>query len=384
MSAIPFVTLDEPRYGVAVPVSPLVRRVIANNPSKYTYLGTGTYIVGTGDVAVIDPGPQLDDHRDALAAALDGDTCSGDPGHPLPFRSLAAGRVAARRDRRAHGRLRAAPATDFEIAARRPRCRDDAEPDDDAAKVEESTRHWTSSPTSASPTARSRRWAPGGRCAPCTHPGTPSNHMCYALDEERALFTGDHVMGWSTTVVSPPDGDMRAYIDSLRKVMDARRRIAVAHPRRAGDVTQPFLDAFLAHRLRARGAGARPQCGPASRRSPTWSRCCTPTCARSCTRPAGRSVLSHLIKLVDDGPVTVEGQAGRHERTCRRPEPGGVPVTQILVEDAALGEPIERLLHRRGQRAVDALDLGDLVGGGPLQLGQFAEVLDDGGGQSPA
>ena len=73
MSAIPFVTLDDPRYGAAVQVSPLVRRVIANNPSKFTYLGTGTYIVGHGDVAVIDPGPTLDEHRDALAAALEGE-----------------------------------------------------------------------------------------------------------------------------------------------------------------------------------------------------------------------------------------------------------------------------------------------------------------------
>ncbi|HEX2784184.1 MAG TPA: MBL fold metallo-hydrolase, partial [Ilumatobacteraceae bacterium] len=72
MSAIPFVTLDVPRYGEAVAVSPLVRRVIADNPSKYTYFGTGTYIIGHDDVAVIDPGPLLDSHRDALAAALDG------------------------------------------------------------------------------------------------------------------------------------------------------------------------------------------------------------------------------------------------------------------------------------------------------------------------
>src|SRR4029077_14267197 len=72
MSAIPFVTLDDPRYGIAVQVSPLVRRVIANNPSKYTYFGTGTYIVGHGDVVVIDPGPVLDEHREALAAAIEG------------------------------------------------------------------------------------------------------------------------------------------------------------------------------------------------------------------------------------------------------------------------------------------------------------------------
>ena len=66
---IPFVRpLDDVRYGTVQQVSPLIRRVIANNPSKYSYRGTGTYIVGHGDVAVIDPGPSLDDHRDALAA----------------------------------------------------------------------------------------------------------------------------------------------------------------------------------------------------------------------------------------------------------------------------------------------------------------------------
>ncbi|MGE3590855.1 MAG: MBL fold metallo-hydrolase, partial [Ilumatobacteraceae bacterium] len=73
MTLIPFVTLDDPRYGQVVDLSPLVRRVVAENPSKFTYHGTGTYIVGRGDVAVIDPGPALDGHRDALAAALDGE-----------------------------------------------------------------------------------------------------------------------------------------------------------------------------------------------------------------------------------------------------------------------------------------------------------------------
>ena len=73
MTAIPFVTLDDPRYGEAVEVAPLVRRVIARNPSKFTYHGTGTYLVGRGDVVVIDPGPALDSHRDALVAALAGE-----------------------------------------------------------------------------------------------------------------------------------------------------------------------------------------------------------------------------------------------------------------------------------------------------------------------
>ena len=67
MTAIPFVTLDDPRYGEAVEVAPLVRRVIAHNPSKFTYHGTGTYLVGRGDVVVIDPGPALDSHRETVA-----------------------------------------------------------------------------------------------------------------------------------------------------------------------------------------------------------------------------------------------------------------------------------------------------------------------------
>ncbi|MBI4933496.1 MAG: MBL fold metallo-hydrolase, partial [Actinobacteria bacterium] len=72
MTVIPFVTLDDPRYGESVEVAPLVRRVIAKNPSKFTYHGTGTYIVGDTEVAVIDPGPDLPDHRIALEAALQG------------------------------------------------------------------------------------------------------------------------------------------------------------------------------------------------------------------------------------------------------------------------------------------------------------------------
>lgn len=80
--SIPFVTLDDPRYGEAVQVAPLVRRVIAKNPSKFTYHGTGTYIVGDGDVAVIDPGPMVDSHRDVGGSAR-GSAGERDPRHPL-------------------------------------------------------------------------------------------------------------------------------------------------------------------------------------------------------------------------------------------------------------------------------------------------------------
>ena len=86
MAEIPFVApLDDPAYGEVVALSPLVRRIVANNPSKYSYRGTGTYIIGHGDVAVIDPGPDLDSHRVALDAALGRFTGAGDSRDALPF-----------------------------------------------------------------------------------------------------------------------------------------------------------------------------------------------------------------------------------------------------------------------------------------------------------
>ncbi len=94
-----FRTLDDVEYGRVDQVSPLIRRVIAENPSKFTYRGTGTYIVGRGDVVVIDPGPRLDSHREALAGGAARRARAGDPDHPLPRRPLAARGLAARRDR---------------------------------------------------------------------------------------------------------------------------------------------------------------------------------------------------------------------------------------------------------------------------------------------
>ena len=84
----------------------------------------------------------------------------------------------------------------------------------------------------------------------CVHtPGHTSNHMCYALKEEKALFTGDHVMGWSTTVVAPPDGDMGDYLASLKKLL--ARDDAILWPTHGGPVRDPktFIAAYLAHRL---------------------------------------------------------------------------------------------------------------------------------------
>ena len=303
MSAIPFVTLDEPRYGTAVQVSPLVRRVIANNPSKYTYLGTGTYIVGHGDVAVIDPGPMLDAHRDALAACLDGSRvrailvthCHSDHS-PLAawLRELTGAPTIAFGP---HGSVEPAAADDGEI--------------EEGVTLEETT-DLDFDPDVRVGDGEVAAMGDGWTMRGVHTPGHTSNHMCFALDEERALFTGDHVMGWSTTVVSPPDGDMRDYIDSLRKVM-VRDDVSL-WPTHGAPVTEPkpFLQAFLEHRLdREAQVVAAVRSGLSDIEG--MVKVMYADVREELHKPAARSVLSHLVKLVDDGVVTVEGK-GKESR----------------------------------------------------------------------
>ena len=306
MSAIPFVTLDEPRYGTAVQVSPLVRRVIANNPSKYTYLGTGTYIVGHGDVAVIDPGPMLDEHRDALVACLEGSRvrailvthCHSDHS-PL---------AAWLREQTGAPTFAFGPHGSVESAA-------DDGPDD--GEIEEGVTLEETTDLEFDPDVRVgdgevAAMGDGWTMRGVHTPGHTSNHMCFALDEERALFTGDHVMGWSTTVVSPPDGDMRDYIDSLRKVM-ARNDLSL-WPTHGAPVTEPkaFLHAFLEHRLdREAQVVAAVRSGLSDIEG--MVKVMYADVREELHKPAARSVLSHLVKLVDDGVVTVEGK-GKESR----------------------------------------------------------------------
>jgi glyoxylase-like metal-dependent hydrolase (beta-lactamase superfamily II) len=308
VTSIPFVTLDDPQYAQVVQVSPLVRRVVANNRSKYTYLGTGTYIVGRRDVAVIDPGPLLDSHRDALVAALDGLTvraivvthCHSDHSPLAAWLHEATG----------------APRVAYGPHVVDPGWIDDdddpEEPDEpDQSAVSDADEPKEALDVAFEPDVRvvdgDLAAAGDGWTLRAVHtPGHTSNHMAFALDQERALFTGDHIMGWSTTVITPPDGDMRAYVESVRKVRS--RLDDVLWPTHGGPVRDvaPFVDAYLAHRLE-REAQVLAAVRAGVDLVPEMVQRLYVGVDEKLHRAAGRSVLAHLIKLVDDGLVAYEG-----------------------------------------------------------------------------
>ena len=323
MDAVEFLTLDRESftYGAAQPVAPLVRRVIAENPSKFTYFGTGTYIVGGdanghGDVVVIDPGPRLDAHRDAVAAALGSSTvrailvthCHAD--HSPLAAWLAAESGAPTVAFGPHGDdtwdIGDDPVVDEPPA-------DDAPadgPDEDAEPVVEESTDRDFTPDIVAATGDVVAAADGWVMTALHTPGHTSNHMCFALDDgmTRTLFTGDHVMGWSTTVVSPPDGDMAAYLESLRVV--AGRRDGVAIPTHGPPIPDParFVNDLVEHRLQREA-----QVLDAVRRGldtiPAMVEVLYAAVRKELHKPARRSVLAHLVKLVDDGTVAVDGGA---------------------------------------------------------------------------
>ncbi|MSP52491.1 MAG: MBL fold metallo-hydrolase [Alphaproteobacteria bacterium] len=226
-------TLDF-RYGEVATISPLVRRIIARNPSPFTFHGTGTYIVGHGEVAVIDPGPAIEAHVAAIRTALANETVT----HILVTHTHRDHSPAAVLLHEATG----APTYGFgPHGSGRP---------DSGAEVEEGG-DYSFQPhvqVRTGNTIEGRDWT-----FEAVHtPGHTSNHICYALSNEKALFCGDHVMGWSTTVVSPPDGDMRAYFESLRTCLArADTKDSVYYPTHGApvDAPRPLVAALLAHRV---------------------------------------------------------------------------------------------------------------------------------------
>lgn len=305
--AIPFVPrIDHEPYAQVVQVSPLVQRVIAQNPSKFSYHGTGTYLLGTDDVVVIDPGPKLDSHRLALTAALSGRNvvgivvthCHSDHS-PLTqwlHEETGAPRFAIGPHRVYDGFVEEDDHDESED--------DPTEVKDDA---ERETIDLAFSPDIAVIDDERFLSTPEFSLTAVATPGHTSNHLAIAMDTEHALFTGDHVMGWSTTIVSPPDGDMRQYFESMHKVIARDDRIL--WPTHGGPITAPqeFLRAYLEHRME-RERQIVQQIASGNVTIPGIVKVLYAQVDKKLHRPARRSVWSHLRKLVDDGVIaTVDG-----------------------------------------------------------------------------
>jgi len=276
-------------YGKLEPVAPRVRRIVARNPGPFTYKGTGTYVVGEGEVAVIDPGPDLPEHLEALLASLDGERVT----HILVTHTHRDHSPAARPLKEATG----APTYGFGPHAGGKR---------GEAAVEEGG-DWDFAPDIVVRDGDLIEGT-GWRFEAVHTPGHTSNHLCFALPDSGILFSGDHVMGWSTSVVAPPDGEMAAYMDSLDKLLS--RSDAVYWPTHGPAITDParHVRAFVAHR-REREAGIV-ECLKSGLEAPDAivERLyvgLNPALRRAATR----SVLAHLIDLIGRDIVAADGPA---------------------------------------------------------------------------
>lgn len=275
-------------YGLAEAVAPGVRRLLAANPSPFTEKGTQTYLVGAGEVAVIDPGPDLPEHVEAILAATAGE------------------RIAAilcthtHRDHSPASRPLAA-ASGAPIVGCAPLAIEDDGPRADAAF------DFDYAPDRILADGE-RLDGSGWSLEAVATPGHTSNHLCFTLAGTGVLFTGDHVMGWSTTVVSPPDGDMTLYMESLDRLLERDDRIYLPAHGPAVDKPQAHVRALIGHRrMRERQILAQLEAGeghiPAM--VATMYRDIDPRLHPA----AGRSVLAHLVDLERRGLVREEGEA---------------------------------------------------------------------------
>jgi glyoxylase-like metal-dependent hydrolase (beta-lactamase superfamily II) len=290
--AIPFRRDDALAPGAVEKTVPgLVRRILCDNPSAFTFRGTNTYLIGGGEggVAVLDPGPADPAHLAAILSATRGERVS---------------RILVSHTHRDHspGAAALAAATGAPTFGFGPHLTPPSEggeggdhgfrPDIRLADGE---------------TIEGNGW----RLTALHTPGHCGNHLCFALEGTGTLFSADHVMSWSTSIVSPPDGDMAAYMRSLRRVRERYDRLLLPGHGPAITEPEPFLAALAAHReeREARVAEALVRAGRA-----TAAELVPPVYGPLDPRlvaAAGRSLLAHLIKLEAEGAVRRDGEAWR-------------------------------------------------------------------------
>jgi glyoxylase-like metal-dependent hydrolase (beta-lactamase superfamily II) len=312
-------------YGTSDAVSPRVRRVTAENPGPFTFRGTGTYIVGHGSVAVIDPGPALPAHVDALVRALDGDEVAAilvthtHRDHSPATRAL--------RDRvggvvYGFGQPPAVEPLPGDAGDSSPvdsppvgstgSSELQSEPDSGSTQEPESSEEPFDRDFEPDVVLRDGAVVHGdGWTFDVLHtPGHIANHLCFALREERTLFSGDHVMGWSTSVVSPPEGDMAAYMAQLARLLD--RDDECYRPTHGPAVRDPrtLVAGLIEHRHeRERQVLAALAPGPSDVEH--LVPVVYPGLDERLHKAAGRSMLAHLLQLDAAGAVEHDGPLGR-------------------------------------------------------------------------
>ena len=278
-------------------ISPLVRRLVENNPGPFTFTGTCTYIIGRGDVAVIDPGRENEAHTQAIIDALKGERIAHIVvTHTHKDHSPGAALLAERTGAPIVG---CAPFTP------------------------------KGGPESGLDSAHDLAYAParvlkdgdriegdGYTLEAVETPGHASNHLCFALPQERSVFSGDHIMAWSTSIVAPPDGNMTDYMGSLDKLR--AREDALLWPGHGGPVMEPqrYMRALAAHRRQREAAIVRRLHAGDETIHDMVARIYDGLDPRL-VNAAALSVLAHMEDLVTrgvavaEGPVTVQGRYRR-------------------------------------------------------------------------
>jgi len=278
-------------YGIPENMSPLITRVLCENPSPYTYTGTGTYIVGANQsLAVIDPGPLDHKHGKAILQAVAGKTISHifvthshiDHSPLSCWLSEQTGAPVYAYGPHGAGRKAGLENEDVEAGADKVFMPDLFLKNGDLIEGD----GWTLKALHT--------------------PGHTANHMCFTLIEENTMFVGDHIMGWATTVISPPDGDMRDYLASLKKVAEESPEKLV--PTHGPWVTNPakFIRGIITHRKMREGQILKHlEDGPMTINIMVERM--YKGVDKRLHEAAARSVLGHLIALVDEKRVSCEG-----------------------------------------------------------------------------
>jgi hydroxyacylglutathione hydrolase len=282
----------DPRHGEAVRLSDLVTRVVAKNPGPFTFHGTNSFLVGTRDLAVIDPGPDDPSHIDALLRAIDGRPVSAILAtHTHRDHSPAARALARATGARVYGEGPHRPARPLDLGEINPL---------DASGDHEFRPDVT---LGDGDVVAGEGWA----LEAIATPGHTPNHLCFALLQEATTFTGDHVMAWSTSIVAPPDGAMVDYMASLRRLIDRPENLLL--PAHGAGIPEPteFLEALVRHRL-GREKAVLDRLAAGDETIPDMVRVVYAEVDRSLHGAAALSMLAHVEDLVARGLVATDGR----------------------------------------------------------------------------